>query len=393
MRVDLFELLDGLFKGIVYFFYNLFETIYNVLRRPFRGPMRLYQAHRNPRLRQIAAVTFLFIGFFAFYAMHLGTVERAAAGIDTGDSAADRIGQGVDQALLTAPSFSLDGDSWWPILAATLASTIILDSVLRLSLRAGLRGERSRREFVLASVEYALFPPIALATLYVFAPGFSEGFWFSSLDEPGQWPFLFLPPILLALVPAAALFASGLRLRRSAGTARRGRAFRPLPFLIALSALTLFAIAATRAGAALGLRLTMDRSTAGVIQASLERPQLRSLRCNLTASPPYVEAVIWNALDKPVVQQHMATSTVELSGPNGEDSRTVELVLAGENPPSTIVLAPGEARVLHYLAPDYRSESGDESKTCRFIVADPPSEPVTEEAGGLEGQIYTAPVG
>ena len=387
MRVDLFELLDGLFKGIVYFFYNLFETAYTILRRPFRGPMRLYQAHRNPRLRQIAAVTFLFLGFFVFYVAHLGTVELAAAGIDTGEGAGARMGRGIDQALLTTPSFSLDGDSWWPIVAATLVSTIVLDSLLRLSLRAGLRGERSRREFVLASVEYALFLPVALATLYVFAPDFSAGFWFSSLSEPAAWPLLFLPPILLALVPAAALLASGLRLRRVAGA---------IAFLAALGALALFAIAATRAGAALGLRLTMERSTAGEIAAHQDTPDLLSFDCELSASPPHVEVVMWNRLDRPVVQRGMAEATLTIGSPSyapdGRPERTVELVLAGENPPSTIVLAPGETRLLRYLAPGYAGIAEDQGRTCLFTMSAPPTDPFSAEPDSEGSTVFEAGV-
>lgn len=390
MRVDLFELLDGLFKGVVYFFYNLFETIYNVLRRPFRGPTRLYRAHRNPRLRQIAAITFLFIGFLAFYVAHLGTVELAAAGIYTGEDAGDRMSRGLDQVLLTTPSFSLDGDSWWPIVAATLVSTIVLDALLRLSLRAVLRRQRSRREFVLGSVEYALFLPIALATLYVFAPDFSAGFWFSSLSEPAAWPLLFLPPILLALVPAAALLASGLRRRRL------GRAPRAISFLIALTALSLFTIAATRAGAALGLRLTMERSTAGEIGAHQDTPDLLSFDCKLSASPPHVELVMWNRLDRPVVQQRMATATLTIASPSyapdGRPERIVELVLEGDNPPSTIVLAPGETRLLRYLAPGYASAAEDQGRTCLFTVSAPPSDPYSADPASEGATVFEAGV-
>lgn len=387
MRVDLFELLDGLFKGVVYFFYNLFETIYTVLRRPFRGPMRLYRAHRNPRLRQIAAITFLFIGFLAFYVAHLGTVELAAAGIETGEGAADRMGRGLDQALLTRPSFSLDGDSWWPIVAATLISTIVLDALLRLSLRARLRRERGRREFVLGSVEYALFLPIALATLYVFAPDFSAGFWFSSLSEPAAWPLLFLPPVLLALVPAAALLASGLRPRRLAGA---------VSFLAALAALALFTIAATRAGAALGLRLTMDRSTAGEIAAHRDTPDLLSFDCELSASPPHVEVVLWNRLDRPVVQRGMAEAILTIGSPSyapdGRPERSVELVLAGEDPASTIVLAPGGTRLLRYLAPGYSSAAEDQGRTCLLTVSAPPSDPYSADPDSEGATIFEASV-
>ncbi|HEX8572244.1 MAG TPA: hypothetical protein VF759_05785 [Allosphingosinicella sp.] len=374
MRVDLFELLDGLFKGVVYFFYNVLESIYNVLRRPFRGPLRLQQAHRNPRLRQISAVTFLFVSFFIFFGFHLSTYELMD--YDGGEPTLDQFLASVDEALRTTPTFSLDGDSLWPVLAATLAATVLFDSLLRLTLRAGLRGAPDRRHFVLAVMGYATFPAIALATIFARFAAFGWPLHVASFEAVGEWPWRFLPPIMIALIPAATLLASGLRLRRRIGRARNGPVAGAARVLAALILVTLFLVVAARTGAALGYRLVGERTMVGKDPLALETPVLMSQDCMVSGQGLWVEAVVWNKLTKPVAQRvkdYGADIGHDLegfySGANQNVPRVVELVLVGEDPPSQIALGAGEARVVRFVARDYATAAEDHGKECSLRVA------------------------
>ena len=64
MNVDLFDLLEGLFNGLVFFVYNALETAARLLRHPFRAPGYLSAAFRTKGRRQISGLTFMFLTFF-----------------------------------------------------------------------------------------------------------------------------------------------------------------------------------------------------------------------------------------------------------------------------------------------------------------------------------------
>ena len=80
MSVDLFDLLEGLFKGTVFFFYNVLETAFLLFRHPFRAPGYLDAAYRMKGRRQIGGLTFMFLAFFTtmgFVNLIVGTmIER-----------------------------------------------------------------------------------------------------------------------------------------------------------------------------------------------------------------------------------------------------------------------------------------------------------------------------
>ena len=78
--------------------------------------------------------------------------------------------------------------------------------------------------------------------------------------------------------------------------------------------------------------------------------------------------------------------------PTGRPERTVELVLAGEDRPSTIVLAPGETRLLRYLAPGYASAAEDQGRACLFTVPAPPSDPSSTEPDSEGSTVFEAGV-
>jgi hypothetical protein len=368
MRVDLFELIDGVFKGIVYFFYNVFETVYQLVRRPFRGPLRLYQRNRNPRIRQIAGVTFLFLCFLIFFAVHLGSIPLHLYD-GTAAESIDSVRESIGSALLTTPSFSLDQESLWPVIGAALASTVILDALLRLSLRATIRRSPGRREMVLAATEYALFLMIAVATILTFLPSFGLSFLMAPDYPPAGLQLLpFVPFLLVALLPAAALVTTGAKLRRL--TFRIGRMRVSVPGWIFLA---VAALVAARTGAELGYTRGDWRDGGEQDPVAHETPELIYLDCKLGQPPPSVDAVVWNKLDKPVVQRADGYSVILAEDLDDQaklgEARFLGLVLAEANPPNVLVLGPGEVRRLRFMVPDYASFAEDRGRQCGMAVA------------------------
>jgi hypothetical protein len=182
----------------------------------------------------------------------------------------------------------------------------------------------------------------------------------------------FLPLLLVALLPAALLVTLGARLRRLSlrlpSRTRRASVSVAGWFLLALLALV-----AMRTGAELGYVILESRDE-GQDPIARERPTLMHLDCKLGESPPSVEAVVWNKLDKPVVQQADNYSLVLADDlddrANYDKSRFLTVVLAEDDPPATVVLGPGEVRRLRFLVPDYTSFDEDRGRQCGFFVAD-----------------------
>lgn len=158
MRIDLFELVEGLFRGIVYFIYNLIGTTGAVIRHPIIGPFRLHRQHSRPHTRQIGGLTYLFLLFLIFYWFTEGGVD-ATNGLPGLGEMTDRMAS----ASVSAPS--LNPDAIWPLIVASLLSTVLFDAVLRLLLRWRLRGRQAYRQLLLSAAEYAmLWMVLALAS-------------------------------------------------------------------------------------------------------------------------------------------------------------------------------------------------------------------------------------
>ncbi|MBV8686911.1 MAG: hypothetical protein JOZ90_06945 [Alphaproteobacteria bacterium] len=147
MTADLFDLIDGLFRGVVYFFYNLAETAYMAIAFPFRGPRYLYRLHKTADRRQMGSVTFVFLSIFLLYPLSLWLFG------DIGDLVSK-----AGDALASYPSFG--GRAWWSLIAASLTATTLFDAALRIVLRLGRAG-RHARERTRSLVEYACFLPLA----------------------------------------------------------------------------------------------------------------------------------------------------------------------------------------------------------------------------------------
>jgi len=263
--INFFDLLDRMFKGIVYFFYNLVSTTAAVLARPVRGPIRLQRAADDPGRQQIAGLTFLFIGFFLLQLIVM-------AGIDATDSqlVAAAAGDRIFDAVASAASF--DGRILWPAIAAGLCSTIILDALFRFALWRRWPARPRWRHAVLAMFEYALVLPVLA---YLVSVGMAALFIREILfGEMAGWLWLAGSAALLltALVPAARILLAGFR-RRPAARARP----RLVMAMVTTGTAALFT-AATWTGTGLG-RGIEERRTAASASASAVR--LTMIRCTV----------------------------------------------------------------------------------------------------------------
>lgn len=387
LRVDLFEIVDGLFKGIVYFFYNIFETIFNLIKSPLRGPMRLYRKHRRSNARQLGGPTFLFLSFFAFFAIHFTMRNRLFYDETAGETP---VGEEVGAALTNAPT--VDADWLWLVLAASLTATILVDSVLRLALSLRALGGRERRAMVLETVEYSIFWPILLMSLLSLRDNTLyplENSLAGTADDltPGLILLLLLCLLLLSLVPAAVLLSRGVR--RWSGASQRWTSFARLTALAATTAVV--ALAAT-AGARMGYGIEQRRNDTRTRAVGRDLLVIE-LECQLDAPRPYVEAVIWNRGDAMVSRDVYYTLYVGenlnllLSDQDLERARQYRLVFGRPAEP-TILFEQGQVRRLRLLVQDYRGAPTAFGQTCGLKV----ERPLFRSAAELEASHLRGPV-
>jgi hypothetical protein len=228
--MDLFDLLEKFFRGIVYFIYNWVETTWTILRHPIEGPRQLLRAQNDPGVRQIGGLTYLFLLLVVFQALTVG-----------------QLASGFFQTLTNAPK--LDTNAMWPEILAALIAIVAIDAVLRLVLRWRLPGRRQLRQALLSMAEFAFFwmvaPAIFLALLIELntrwikqaGPGFSSVF------------LMFLGPFLvlfIATYPAAAVLI-GMRMPLCGRIQKRRRKLG-----LAMIGLTLLFLTAGVAGTGIG---------------------------------------------------------------------------------------------------------------------------------------------
>ena len=381
LRIDLFDLVDGLFRGVVYFFYNIFETIIHLVRRPFRGPLRLYRKRRQPDVRQLAGPTFLFLSFAAFFAVYHAMLARHEYGDAEGEAA---IGDQLAAAVTSTPS--LDADWLWLVLATGLTATVVVDASLRLVLSSPGFGTRARRALVQEGVEYALFWPILLLLVLSLRPATLFPLQDAMLAPREAVGLDFIPFFLLALMPAALLLAAGLRSAR-----RRAPGARPLLRLASLAAMAAIMFAATLAGARLGSTIVQQRQEqrmAGFDQGLL----VFDLDCALAGPVPHVAAVIWNRGTEPVVLQafflrlYIATRPDNLFHTQEDLERAVQHLVAFDDPPGpSLLIQPGEARRIRLLVPGYRYTPSDADKGCGLEVVTPTADAADAQSRPLRG--------
>lgn len=291
MQINLFDLIEGFFSGVVYFFYNAVATIFELLRHPFRAPLRLYLKYRSKNQRQIGGLTFLFLVFFG---LMLGIALSAF-----GNTTATETGM----AIFVSGDF-LAGGAIWPAALSALISTTVADAMLRLFLRAKLRNRPLRRAATLNAVEFSLLWPIVGIACVAAAWGPLElvyrqfGIW-TSQRMPGSIAEVIAGIVLLLLtaLPALALLRSALRRSgRRAGL----RIAKPIALPMGAVAICLTTFVAFGAGAIpSGIRMA-ERMHADSEEV-LGRFSFRmvGLRCRLSGPDPYADIAFQNVSRRP----------------------------------------------------------------------------------------------
>src|SRR5689334_10368821 len=107
MKLDFLALLESIVGGFVAFVHSVATSLWAIIRRPVRGPLRLVGRWRAPGARQIGGVTFLYLGAF----LSLYFVFRSW------DFTGLAVVSAVGEAIVTLPT--IKQEQLWPILAGS----------------------------------------------------------------------------------------------------------------------------------------------------------------------------------------------------------------------------------------------------------------------------------
>lgn len=281
MRIDLFDLIEGFFSGVIYFLYNAIYSAVQLIRHPFKAPLRLYLRHRSRRTRQMSGLTFLFLVFFVLmvileFAGYPGTKLPDAA-----------------RALLDKGDF---GSIFWPITLAALISTTGADAVLRLFLRMRMGARKDRAEATINAVEFALFWPIfgiagvwLTATLAIPEFGAFDGTGIMVQAARIGAALSGLALFLACPSPPLAQLRSGLRRRRRA----RPRWVQWIGSAAGVGGLNLLAVVALTLGMLpAALRMQQKMETIFTDMEPRGTVDILEMRCQVLGAQPYVDALI-----------------------------------------------------------------------------------------------------
>lgn len=194
MRFDLFEFVEGLIRGVVYFLYSIVETVNTIICHPVRGPVRLYRSSLRSDRRQVGGLTFLFLSLILLCLSFFGVSAQ-----ETRDNRPKSFYDQIAEVSSRIPQF--DTDRMWPVILASLVATVAVDAVLRLILRWRLPRRRIWRRMMLSAAEYSLLWLVALGSLW---PHFSYEL-HGTVGEPGATLLIIILFILAALPPAIIL--------------------------------------------------------------------------------------------------------------------------------------------------------------------------------------------
>jgi hypothetical protein len=355
VRIDLFDFLDGLFKGVVHFFYNIVETLFRLARRPLSGPTRLVLLNQSKNVPQLSGSTFLLLAFSAFFAVHVprygdldtefrfSPIAIASNGIPT-----------------TAPQ--LDNDWVWLVVATGLAAAVIVDAALRLLLWSLLPKAAIRRRIVVSAAEYALAWPI-LALLLLSLDERTLPTLVSTLSAPSsaRETALVMALFLLLSLPSAWQLASGLR--------RRLRRWPRAALLAgAMAAMAVLGLAATSAGARIGYRIVEKRMSehAGAFEGGL---LVLDVRCRVIGGRLQSGAVLWNRSEEPVVVESLdilvgkdiENGFVYARDVERADRYSASMIETAEAP---LVLRSGEVRSLRLEIRDHAFGRDMQGRNC-----------------------------
>ncbi|MEZ0244121.1 MAG: hypothetical protein ACAH11_12155 [Sphingomonas sp.] len=352
MRIDLFDFLEGLIRGFVYFFYNVVGTLWTLIVHPFRGPMRLYRGYIRTRKReaasdrrQLSAVTCLFLVYFA------------TLGLTGGFANAD-LNEPVASIAKRGPTLDIAA-VWVPVLGA-MVITVLIDIALRLTLRLRYFRDARKRQLALPILQYAMIlPSIVIAAVPML--GLAR-FAFSLMDmAPALATLLgWLAAAVLSCVPLAATL---IRLPRR-GTRLRRTALGWLRWLAIAFAAAMLTFSAGWAGLNLHYQVQEMREDdeSGFLKTS-------NIRCRLDAHQPFVELLAANVDNEPVLIGGRYGPKIVLfdfdddGGIRNEVSYDATLP-GGEDAPA-MVIRPKAIEVVRLVPRDFDAAKMPKRRRCR----------------------------
>jgi hypothetical protein len=281
VRIDLFEFVEGVIRGVVYFFYNVVETLWQILRYPRRGPIRLYRAHMKKGRQQIGGLTFLFLVFFTGFGLMVRRPPPSPMDIG-GDNGLPTTVQ-LLEVFSKPPRF--DTDIAWMAIVASIVTTVIIDAAIRAFLRWRWPARPQRRALLLSAIEYVLVLPLLAVSALLIALLLGLG----STHVPDALGVSLLAfcalTALAACAPAAWLLLRPRRGRNRASLWRRWSAEG------AVSA----AFGALLLGATLVGQSTMERVRAAGGGDGMRHFELVGFTCMLGGDSPHVDFALTNA--------------------------------------------------------------------------------------------------
>jgi len=352
MRIDLFEFLEGVFRGLVYFFYNAVETLWILALHPWRGGSWLYRAYTQKGRQQIGGLTFLFLIFFIFFGLFTQAFTN----------------NGVDLAAMARTPFKLDSEDAWRSVLSAAVSTVLLDSMGRLYFRWRVPKHARRRRRLLAQLEYALTWPVLfllLAPLIALLMIGTEGF-------NGLAALVFSAPVgMLLSLGATAPAAAALRMKPHP---RRRRVKR--------SRWQWFGFIAGRLAVQLGILLII---VAAALAGSLTRSALATpfappdpkaepfagtldpvaLRCTIEGESLLIELVLHNRTSAPVLFDPTLDARLHVTRGPEEDFGGLAMRLLDSQ--GSALIQPHQGAVFQLAAIDPKVETMRKGSTCDVI--------------------------
>lgn len=301
MRFDFFELVESIFKGFVFFVYNMVASLWALIRRPHLAPARLHRAYLQKDAKQIGSLTLLFMTLFAAYSViNSGVWQVLTIGNPYSSVALDRLVNSTRELATTPPTFDLNS-VWGRILGALLA-TVAIDAAARLILNARVN-RSTRRSMLLSAFEYSLVRPILILLLTPLCIII-----FIELIEFDLAAWTILPAfgiILLGLGFAVAASRRSLEwlCRRSGNQRAPARPSRVVRVTAQLGLTAYVALAVVGGGWTASQIDAKSESSQSLETTRLVIPSLEAIavECVLDVAEPYVEVALVNLTPTPVV--------------------------------------------------------------------------------------------
>lgn len=328
MRIDLFEFVESVFRGFVYFFYNFIETLWDLTRSPRRGPVRRYRAHLRAGQQQIGGLTFFFVLIFAIFGICAALSRESLLEMVSGPP-------------------DLGGEAVWLPLLGAMITTVLVDASVRLYLRWRLPHRAQKRRLVLAVFEYSLTWPVLLGLggpLVLLALQRDVGL--EDLDTLIGGTLLLWIVAAVASAPAAAVL---LAIGRKRANRRWDRIRRWIVQGVTQFGVFVFLLAATAIGAGCAIYVSDTAAEEKAPPERVDEVEQADLRCILDDARPHVFVALRNTTPQAIVLDADRDLMVRgLGGPQPDPHGSAELAVETEGGPDAppVVIPAGATHVL-----------------------------------------------